>query len=385
MTQRWRASPNFVMALSMDGRAYLAKDVEPYIQFWLSDRERMLFALFARRGGLDATSAADALLAATGAPDSAQARKRIAQTIAAMGKAGVLIGQGIDTSRYHARMAEDYVAHRPFPAGLARHIVERARIGATTDILDLAGGPGSLALELAKVSQHVAMMELSTGFIAAATKRAKADGLRLEAIHESCNRLVFHDRDYDVITISQALHWLDDVLVAKGVVRLLRDGGSFFVVHGELSLDDAHPLSYILGNRTPLGDKPAGSFAEHVEPLLKRLTLLFEALDLPGVERVDPTHRRSSEALRIVPVDASLFRQRRPIGEGFARAFLSPAHIERLSVAPEDFWSDLKARCALASAEQSIGTQEWAVLQFQRGGKRLGSTEFRRTVLTDIS
>ena len=42
--------PSFVQAQTLDGRPYVAKDTEPYTQFWLSERERLLLALFARRG-----------------------------------------------------------------------------------------------------------------------------------------------------------------------------------------------------------------------------------------------------------------------------------------------------------------------------------------------
>ena len=37
-TERLRASPSFVQALTLDGRPYVAKETEPYIQYWLSER-----------------------------------------------------------------------------------------------------------------------------------------------------------------------------------------------------------------------------------------------------------------------------------------------------------------------------------------------------------
>jgi SAM-dependent methyltransferase len=281
----------------------------------------------------------------------------------------VLIGLAEDTSRYDASMAEAYLTHRPFPRPLAEHMIREGDIGSDSAVLDLASGPGSLALELAKASSDVTIMELSRGFLDAACARAEASGVRLTAIHESCNRLVHHDQSYDVITVSQALHWLDDVMVCKGVCRLLRSHGSFFVVHGALTLRDDHPLSYILGDRTPLGDKAPGAFAAEAAALARRTSLLFAALDAPDVQRVDPTHRGGACAERIRLAGVRMFRQRRPIGEGFARAFLAPAHVAALGMSAEAFWADLAARCAAADDTQTLGVQDWAVLHFRRGGR----------------
>lgn len=374
--QRLRASPNFALTLAMDGRAYVAKQVEPYAQYWLNERERMLFALFARRGGMEVENAIDACTCITSKSDNPNERKRVIAAIQGMCEAGVLLGKDDDTSRYSGRMARDYLTHRPFPRPIAQHLITSTPVNRDTAVLDLAGGPGSLALELAQASDHVAMMELSKGFVAAARREARSRGVALNTLHDSCNRLAQHDGRYDVITISQALHWLDDVEVCKGVCRLLNADGSFFVVHGALSLPDDHPLAYVLGDHTPLGDKTPGSFAEvQVSPLLRRLALLFDALDAPDVERVDPLHGSGRGSGRIVPESVSLFRQERPIGEGFARAFLSNSHIAVMGQRPDEFWDDLTRRCAVATPQQRIGTQEWALLHFRRGGVRMPSLD----------
>lgn len=368
LSERLRTSPNFALSLTMDGRAYVAKEVEPYIQYWLSDRERMLFALFAKKGGCLVDDAIADYVHLSGKADDPRATARLAKTIADMKAANVLIGVRDDTSRYDAQIAKAYRTYRPFPPELAAHMVQSAGIGRASSLLDLAGGPGSLALELAKTSDHVAMMELSHGFVCAARKAAKVAGVALTALHDSCNRLIFHDEVYDVVTVSQALHWLDDVMVCKGVGHILRKNGSFFVIQSGFSLGDDHPLSYILGDRTPLGDKPALSFAGQMEALLRRLTLLFEALDMPDVERIDPAQKWGADAARIVSVAATLFTQQRPIGLGFARAFLTPTHIAPTGQSPTQFWETLETRCANANAESLMARQDWAILHFKRGG-----------------
>jgi 2-polyprenyl-3-methyl-5-hydroxy-6-metoxy-1,4-benzoquinol methylase len=373
-TGRLRASPNFVLAFTLDGRPYVAKETEPYIQYWLTERYRVVLSMFSGRRGATAAEAVEGYFRLTRAARSDAERKRLFKAIEDMRAAGVIAGTRDDVSRYNARIVEAYVAHRPFPRELSDLIIRSAPITASSRVLDLAGGPGDLALALAQASSHVSLMELSRGFLNAAAQRAKQRGVNLTPLHESCNRLVFQEEEYDVVTVSQALHWLDDVLVCRGICRCLRPGGSFFVIHGAMNLNDEHPLSFVLGNKSILGHKVGGSFAAQVQPLLKRLTLLFEALDAPDVHRIDLAQKWAAPGgeagAHIVPAGVSLFRQRRPFGMGFARAFLTPQHIASTGLTPSAFWLDLETRCAAATPEQIIGTQDWAVLHFRRGGAR---------------
>lgn len=376
-----RAAPGFVQALTMDGRPYVKQDVEPYTQFWLSERERLLLALFARRGGAREDDAAQAYLRLTGRDTGAATeggvktpnpeRRRIAQAVAGMLRAGVLMRSGDDTSRYSRRIVRDYVAHRPFPSPVARALVELASVGADTRVLDLAGGPGDLALALAQHSRQVTLMELSRGFLAAARRRARQQGLSLQTVHDSCNRLPLRDDAFDVITVSQALHWLDDVAVCRGVCRLLQTGGSFFVIHSAIDLPDQHPLAYLLGNDSILGAKARIPFATEVQALLRRLAGLFDALDASDVDRIDPARPRAAAdpaARRIGFAGARFFDQQRPFDGGYARGFLTPKHIAITGQDERSFWADLDARCRAAdTAASMIGTHHWAVLHFQRG------------------
>ena len=387
-TQRLRASPSFALTFAMDGRAFVAKETEPYSQFWLTERDRILLSLFSSRGGARPADAMDAYLRLTGAVDSAPERKRLTKAIDEMRGAGVLISARDDVSRYSAQIVDAYVAHRPFPRELSDQIIQDGSITTASRVLDLAGGPGDLALALAQVSEHVSLMELSKGFVSAAAQRAKQRGLKLATIHESCNRLVYDDAQYDVVTISQALHWLDDVLVCRGLCRCLRPSGSFFVVQGAFNVEQDHPLSYIFGANSILGHRQKQSFSAQAQALQKRLTLLFDALDAPDVHRIDPGQRFNSasaaSASRIVPTHASLFRQRRPMDLGYARAFLTPAHIAITGQPPDAFWKQMEARCADATTQQLAGTYDWSILQFQRGGKRANLESLEKSRVVEI-
>lgn len=365
-TERLRANPAFVMACTFDGRPYVARDAEPYDQFWLSERERLLLALFARRGGLTAADAVDAWCRLGGRGEAAE-RRRALKAVAAMRAAGVLLAPADDTSRYDARIAAHYVEHRPFPPEVAQHIAEAAAIGPATRVMDVAGGPGDLALALAQRSKQVTLLELSHGFLAAARKRARAQGLALATVHDSANRLPWRDDEQDVVTVSQALHWLDDVAVCRGVCRLLAEGGHFFVVHAAMDLPDAHPLAWLLGPDSILGAKPRKPFADELAPLANRLAGLFDALDAPEVARIDPSQARGGPRPRIACAGVTLFRQTRPFDAGFARGFLTPRHVAASGMAEAALWAEVEARCAGAAAKRLLGTQHWAVLHFRRG------------------
>ena len=382
---RLRASPSFVQALTLDGRPYIAKDSEPYTQYWLNERERQVLAQFAGRWSTTVDEAHAAWLRVSGKANTALERQRVERIVRQMRASGVLLAPEDDTSRYSASISADYIAHRPFPAPLAQQLIDTTPLGRDTAVLDLAGGPGDLALALARASRCVSLMELSKGFLNTAAERAAAAGLNLNTVHDSCNRLLQHDGAYDLITVSQALHWLDDVAVVRGVCKLLKPGGSFVVIHSAMQVDDTHPLAHLLGYDSILGAHPRRPFADEVAPLLRRLALLFEALDAPEVQRFDPNHPRSAAAgSRIAAAEVTLYLQRRPFGPGYARGFFTPQHIAVSGMQPKAFWSDLEARCAAQPPDACTGTQHWAVLHFRRGASGVDAAQLPAAPVIDI-
>ena len=376
-TTRLAASPNFALCHAPEGGAYVRGETEPYAQYWLDERERMLFALFGRKGGLAIRRAQSLMAALKPGHDTAAERRRVLRAIAGMADAGVLVAPEGELSRYGAEMARDYLEHRRFPTAIVEDLCGLAGIGAQSRVLDLASGPGSLALAMARRTPHVSIMELSRGFVALAGEEAARRGLALETINESCNRLAQLDGTFDAITVSQALHWLDDLAVCKGVCRTLAAGGSFFVIHAAIDLADDHPLAPLLGARSALGAKTALPFAEEARALYRRISLLFDALDTPDVERRDPAHRAADSAAgRIAGAGVTLYRQARPMGLGFARAFLSETHIAGLGDDPAAVWRGLAEACDRAAPDALVGAMAWAVLHFRRGAQSLPAEQW---------
>ena len=366
--EKLRVSPGFSLSFTSDGRPYVAQDCEPYLQFWLSDLERTLWTLFTRRGGERVSTAVELYAKFTNKPVSPQLSRKLMKVISDMHDAGVLlVGRG-ETSRYDKTMAEDYLRYRPFPTELAQQIIRDGNIQRQSEVLDLAGGPGDLAIQLASTSDHVTLMELSRGFTQMASKRAAAAGLKLDLLQESCNRLIYSSEAYDVVTVSQALHWLDDVSICRALQKNLSADGHFFVIQAAFDLSEDHPLAYFFGRNSILGPAPEASFEERIEALQKRLSLMFAALHASASERVDTTgsHKSLHHLAQIWPAKASLYKQARPIGMGFARAFLSDAHIAPTGMSPKAFWQDLESRCEGVSERRLMGHMNWAVLHFSR-------------------
>jgi 2-polyprenyl-3-methyl-5-hydroxy-6-metoxy-1,4-benzoquinol methylase len=281
-----------------------------------------------------------------------------------MRAAGILVGPGDDTSRYDASHVADYLKYRPIPAPVAAHLVREGRVRKGRRVLDLAGGPGELAVTMAETGADVTLMEISRGFLKSARARAKSRRVDLGLVHDSANRLLFREETFDVVTVSRALHWLDDVAVCRGIYRVLNAGGSFFVIDARAEVTDRHPLFDAMGREAP--------FTDTVKALSRRLNLLFQALDTKNIIRLDlgqPTDVERAETIE--PAGVWEFQDRRPLPFGYARAFFTQQHVaeqveDRGAAAEAAFWSDLRARYAAASADEIMGTERWAVLHFRR-------------------
>lgn len=87
---------------------------------------------------------------------------------------------------------------------------------------------------------------------------------------------------------------------------------------------------------------------------------------------------------RIVPESMTLFRQRRPMGLRFARAFLTDQHIAPTGRTPAALWADLETRAAGADAVAIGGTFDWALLSVRRGGPARPMPDGTRLTPIDI-
>lgn len=136
---------------------------------------------------------------------------------------------GIDFGKH----SEDYAAFRPGPpASFYQRIDAIIRIRDTRS-LDLATGPGTLALELAALGSHVVGIDTSPEQIATAIRVSKERNLE-DKVHFEVARAESTglDRDsFDLVTAGQCWHWFDGRAALAEVRRVLRPGGVLAIAH----------------------------------------------------------------------------------------------------------------------------------------------------------
>jgi SAM-dependent methyltransferase len=125
------------------------------------------------------------------------------------------------------RHSEDYAAYRPgLPASFYQRIDAIIRIRGSRS-LDLATGPGTIALELAALGSSVVGIDTSAGQIATAKRISKERNLE-DKVHFSVARAENTGLDansFDLATASQSWHWFDSGAAMVEIQRVLRPGG----------------------------------------------------------------------------------------------------------------------------------------------------------------
>lgn len=125
-----------------------------------------------------------------------------------------------------AGTAEDYARYRPpYPAGLLSDLL--SRVDGRTRMLDLACGPGRIALALAPQFESVLAVDSEPEMITTG-ERLAADRSIANIAWQCCRAedLAQTSAFFDLITIGEAFHRLDQPLVLQSAMRWLRPGGA---------------------------------------------------------------------------------------------------------------------------------------------------------------
>lgn len=136
-----------------------------------------------------------------------------------------------------SKQSDAYARFRPdYPDALLRHII--AQVSHFDTALDCGTGNGQLALRLANHFGQVFATDMSAEQLRHAPARPNITYRQLPAEHTD-----FADRQFDLITVAQAIHWFDFDAFYAEVYRTLRDDGLFvatgyalFCVHPEIDL-----------------------------------------------------------------------------------------------------------------------------------------------------
>jgi SAM-dependent methyltransferase len=178
------------------------------------------------------------------------------------------------------RHSEDYAAYRPgLPASFYRRIDAIVPIRGSQS-LDLATGPGTIALELAARGSTVVGIDVSVEQIATARRISQERGLedRVRFQVAGAENTGLGASSFDLVTAGQCWHWFDSGAAMAEAQRLLRAGGVLAIVH----------YSY-LAEHTPV--------ARETEDLILRFNPSWSMAGSSGLfpERIDEVIRRGYE------------------------------------------------------------------------------------------
>jgi ubiquinone/menaquinone biosynthesis C-methylase UbiE len=121
----------------------------------------------------------------------------------------------------------------------ARLVAER--VGPRADLLEVAPGPGYLAIELAKRGYAVTALDISKSFVRIARENAAKRGVNVDVRHGNSSAMPFADASFDFVVCMAAFKNFGDPLGALNEMhRVLRPGGqaSIFDLRKDASLQD---------------------------------------------------------------------------------------------------------------------------------------------------
>ncbi len=135
----------------------------------------------------------------------------------------------IDFGRY----SDDYAASRPGPPASFYDRLDALSPLRGARALDLATGPGTIALEIATRGGTVTGLDIAPGQIAAADRVARQRGLegRARFLVGRAEETGQPSGAFDLVTAGQCWHWFDARAALAEARRVLRPEGLLVIVH----------------------------------------------------------------------------------------------------------------------------------------------------------
>ncbi len=133
-----------------------------------------------------------------------------------------------------AGTAEAYLRFRPpYPAALTRDLLARADLPPQPRLVDLAAGPGRVALALASAFAAVEAVDLEPDMVEVGAREARRLGL--DHVRWTVGRAEDFEATpatVDMVTIGEAFHRVDQNRVLANARRWLKPGGSLVTLGG---------------------------------------------------------------------------------------------------------------------------------------------------------
>lgn len=188
------------------------------------------------------------------------------------------------------RHSDDYAEHRPgFPASFYR------RLGGLVPLegsraLDLATGPGTIALELAARDVSVLGVDVSPEQVATARRRAMERDLggRARFVVAAAEETGLESGAFDLVTAGQCWHWFDGERAMAEARRVLRPGGALaiayfsYVAEDPVARDTEALVLAFNPSWTMAGE--SGTYPEWVDATIRGGFDLVERFDYPHEE-----------------------------------------------------------------------------------------------------
>jgi len=230
-------------------------------------------------------------------------------------------------------IAEEFDRYRPgYPEELFKHILKTLPVRNPERAMDLGAGTGKSTRALVGHFREVIAVEPDPG-MAAKLREEIPEAKILKVAAEEC---VLPEASVDLVTIGNALHWMDFERVFANVHRWLRAAGIFAVYDRPLPKTTPAIDEVILRELR-------GPWKPHRDPRLKRdLVWESEVHKAPGFQVLEEI--KFSYVIPMLPAQFTGFWRSTSYGGAYARTLANP----------EAYWNDLESRIAFASAGAAI-------------------------------
>lgn len=110
----------------------------------------------------------------------------------------------------------------PLLSGLRASVVKE--IAGSPKVIDIACGPGTLAIEMAQVADHVTGIDLDESLISFAQSRTKKMGVKNVnfRVHDASHLSIYKKNEFDVAVTSMAIHQFREDLAVKILTEMHR-------------------------------------------------------------------------------------------------------------------------------------------------------------------